>query len=289
MPAASAPCRWRSLRDSESVMSTALPPDPATAHAGAPLVGISACVRTIGSHPFHAAGDKYVVAVSHGAAALPAILPSLGDWYESADLLERMDGLLFTGSPSNVEPHLYQGAPSVPGTDHDPRRDATTLPLIRAAIEAGVPLLCICRGIQELNAALGGTLHQRIQDIPGKLDHRERPELDTPARYAPVHDVALVSGGFFARLSGASSLHVNSLHEQGIDRLADRLTVDAVAPDGIIEAVTVKDARSFAVGVQWHPEWRFWENAVSRALFAAFGDACRTREARRVAARRAVA
>ena len=270
-------------------MSASLPPEPAVAQPGAPLVGISACVRTISAHPFHAAGDKYVVAVSHGAAALPVILPSLGGWYDSGDLLGRMDGLLFTGSPSNVEPHHYQGVPSTPGTDHDPQRDATALPLIRAAIDAGVPLLCICRGIQELNAALGGTLHQNIHEIPGKLDHRERPELDTPARYAPVHDVALVPGGFFATLSGVSSLRVNSLHAQGIDRLADRLTVDATAPDGIIEAVTVKDARAFAVGVQWHPEWRFWENAVSRALFAAFGDACRARAARRLSGRGAVA
>lgn len=270
-------------------MGTSLPPDQASAHPDAPLVGISACVRTIGPHPFHAAGDKYVVAVSHGAGALPVILPSLGNWYEPANLLERVDGLLFTGSPSNVEPHLYQGTPSVPGTDHDPHRDATTLPLIRAAVETGVPLLCICRGIQELNAALGGALHQRIQEIPGKLDHRERPELETAQRYAPVHDVTLVPGGFFAGLSGATSLHVNSLHAQGIDRLADRLRVDAIAPDGIVEAVTVKDARSFAVGVQWHPEWRFWENAVSRALFTVFGDACRAHAARRKPGHRAVA
>ena len=188
---------------------------------------------------------------------------------------------MFTGSPSNVEPHLYQGAPSMPGTDHDPRRDATTLPLIRAAIETGMPLLCICRGIQELNAALGGTLHQRIHEIPGKLDHRERPELETAQRYAPAHDVVLVPGGFFASLSRATALHVNSLHEQGIDRLAEQLRVDAAAPDGIVEAVTVKDARGFALGVQWHPEWRFWENPVSRALFATFGDACRAYAARK--------
>lgn len=270
-------------------MNASLPPGQAVARPGAAVVGISACVRTIGSHPFHAAGDKYVVAVSHGAEALPVILPSLGGWYDPADLLERVDGLLFTGSPSNVEPHLYQGAPSVPGTDHDPQRDATTLPLIRAAIDAGVPLLCICRGIQELNAALGGTLHQRIQELPGRRDHRERPELETAQRYAPVHDVALVPGGFFASLSGATSLHVNSLHEQGIDRLAARLRVDATAPDGIVEAVTVRDAPGFALGVQWHPEWRFWENAVSRALFAAFGDACRTRAGRRKTEHRAVA
>lgn len=270
-------------------MGTSLPPGQARAQPGAPLVGISACVRTIGPHPFHAAGDKYVVAISHGAEALPVVLPSLGGWYDPADLLERMDGLLFTGSPSNVEPHLYQGVPSMPGTDHDPDRDATTLPLIRAAIETGVPVLCICRGIQELNAALGGTLHQRIQEIPGKLDHRENPQLETAQRYAPVHDVVLAPGGFFAGLSGATTLHVNSLHAQGIDRLADRLRVDATAPDGIVEAVTVRDARGFAVGVQWHPEWRFWENAVSRALFAAFGDACRARAARRKPGRRAVA
>lgn len=270
-------------------MGGSLPPVETAARAGAPLVGISACVRAIGPHPFHAAGDKYVVAVSHGAAAIPIVVPSLGAWYDAADLLDRVDGLLFTGSPSNVEPHLYRGPPSIAGTDHDPRRDATTLPLIRAAIDAGVPLLAICRGIQELNAALGGTLHQRIQEVPGKLDHRERPKRAVAERYAPVHPVSLVPRGFFARLSGATELRVNSLHAQGIDRLADRLRVDATAPDGIVEAVVVKDAPAFAVGVQWHPEWRFWENDVSRALFQTFGDACRARAARRNAGRQAIA
>lgn len=247
-----------------------------------PLIGVPACMRKLGEHPFHVAGDKYVRAVSEGAGALPMLIPALGDGIDIADLIARLDGLLVTGSPSNVEPHLYGGSASAPGTLHDPARDATTLPLIRAALEAGVPLLGICRGFQELNVALGGTLHQRVQDLPGHLDHREDPDSLVELQYAPAHTVRLAPGGVLSRLAeGAAELRVNSLHSQGIDRLAEGLAVEATACDGLVEGVRVAGAPAFALAVQWHPEWRFWENPLSTALFQAFGDSARQRAASR--------
>ncbi len=155
---------------------------------------------------------------------------------------------------------------------HDPARDATTLPLIRAALGRGMPLLAICRGIQELNVALGGSLHQAVQALPGRLDHRGGAGT-LAERYRPKHPVVL-SGGL-AALLGGQEIVVNSLHAQAIDRPGAELVVEARAPDGTIEAVRVADAPDFAFGVQWHPEWGYADDPASLALFAAFGDACR--------------
>ncbi len=256
-----------------------------------PVVGIPADVRQIGIHPFHAVGEKYINAVAHGSEAMPIMFPAFGagrdldSLFERIDLealIERLDGLFLPGSPSNVEPQHYDGAPFDAETMRDPQRDVTTLPLIVAAIEAGLPLFAVCRGIQELNVALGGTLHQRVHELPGMLDHREDSSLPRDAQYAPAHTVALDPDGQLARIVGATEIEVNSLHAQGIDRPAERLAVEGRAPDGLIEAVRVKDAPAFAIGVQWHPEWRVRDNPQSLALFRAFGDACRARaEARK--------
>lgn len=241
----------------------------------APVVGIPADRRILGPHPFHCVGEKYLRAVFEGAGALPFLLPVLGEELDLESVLAHVDGLLFTGSPSNVEPHHYAGAPSAPGTLHDPHRDATTLPLLRLAIERDVPVLCICRGFQELNVALGGTLHQKVQEEPGLLDHREDPEQPLEVQYAAAHALQLVAGSRFASwAAGATQLQVNSLHQQGIDRLAPGLQAEAHAPDGLVEGVSVP-GRRFVVGTQWHPEWRAMENPFSRALFGAFGEACR--------------
>ena len=235
----------------------------------------------IGAHPFHVAGDKYLRAVADGAQALPLLIPALGDGLDPAELVGRLDGLLLTGSASNVEPHRYGGPSSAAGTPHDPARDATTLPLIRAALDAGVPLLGICRGFQELNVALGGTLHQRVHEVPGLDDHREDESAPLEVQYGPAHPVRLAPGGILAGLAGALEVRVNSVHGQGIDRLAPGLAVEATAPDGLVEAVRVEHAPAFALAVQWHPEWRFWEDPLSAALFAAFGDAAAARAALR--------
>ncbi len=243
-----------------------------------PLIALSACVREIGIHPFHVVGEKYITAINDGAGGLAMILPSLADAHALDEVLARIDGLLFTGSPSNVEPHIYGGPPSAEGTHHDAQRDAHTLPLIRAAVAAGVPIFCICRGFQELNAALGGTLHQAVQEIPGRLDHREDKEQPRAAQYAPVHGLSITPGGVLARLwelAKQDEVAVNSLHAQGVDKPAPGLRVEALAPDGQIEALSGAGTAGFCLGVQWHPEWLVTENPLSMALFTAFGDAAR--------------
>jgi putative glutamine amidotransferase len=248
-----------------------------------PLIGIPACTRAIGEHPFHVCGDKYVRAVSDGAGCVPLLIPALGGTLDLDDLVGRLDGLLITGSPSNVEPHRYGGEPSEPGTLHDPARDATTLPMILAALDMGVPLLGICRGFQELNVALGGSLHQRVHEIPGYTNHREDKSAPLAVQYGPSHRVHLTPGGILAGLAnGADTVTVNSLHAQGLDRLADGLTVEARAEDGLVEAVRVTSAPAFALAVQWHPEWRFWDNPLSAALLRRFGAAAAEHAQRRL-------
>jgi putative glutamine amidotransferase len=242
-----------------------------------PLIGIPADRRMVGAHPFHMVGEKYARAVLDAAGAAPLLIPSLADELGFDELLQRLDGLLFTGSPSNVEPHLYEGAPSAPGTLHDPARDATTLPLIRKAVRAGVPVFGICRGFQEMNVAFGGTLHQKLHEVPGYLDHRDDGTQPLEVQYGPAHDVTLEPGGVLRALAVSDRIQVNSLHNQGIDRLGAELAVEARAPDGVIEAFRVRDAQRFALAVQWHPEWKVMSNPFSRALFAAFGQASRER------------
>jgi putative glutamine amidotransferase len=233
-----------------------------------PIVGIPACVRVVNDAPRHDTPARYAAAVLGGAGALPVMIPPLGE--AQVAVLDRLDGLLLPGSPSNVHPDHYAGGTSLTPDLHDPARDATTLPLIRAALARGMPLLAICRGIQELNVALGGTLHQAVHALPGRMDHRGGPG-DFAHRYRPKHTVAL--SGQLAALLGAE-VTVNSLHAQAIDRPGAGLVVEALAPDGTIEAVRVAGARGFAFGVQWHPEWGYADNPASLALFRAFGDAC---------------
>jgi putative glutamine amidotransferase len=244
---------------------------------GRPLIGIPADRRMVGDHAFHMVGEKYARAVMDAAGAVPLLIPSLAEELGFDELLERLDGLVFTGSPSNVEPHRYQGPPSEPGTLHDPARDATTLPLIRKAVGAGVPVLGICRGFQEMNVAFGGTLHQKLHELPGHLDHRDDEAQPLDIQYGPAHEVRLEPGGLLRSLTSADRIEVNSLHSQGIDRLGAELAVEARAPDGVIEAFRVREARRFALAVQWHPEWKAMANPFSRALFAAFGQASRER------------
>ena len=252
-----------------------------------PIIGIPCCLRSINERPFHTVSERYPHAVIDAAGCLPVLIPSIGPKVDCSALLDRLDGLLLTGSPSNVEPNHYGGPPSQEGTLHDPDRDATTLPLIREAVRRDLPILAICRGIQELNVALGGTLYQRIFEMPGRFNHRRRKgPMTLDERYGPAHGVALTPTGFLARVAGAAEIMVNSLHGQGIDRPAPDLFVEAVAPDGQIEAVSLPGAR-FVVGVQWHPEYKPLENPFSRALFAAFAQACHATVAGSAANRRA--
>ncbi len=245
-----------------------------------PLIGIPADRRMLGAHPFHAVGEKYIHAVEAAADAFPLLIPVLPEPLPVEEILARVDGLLFTGSPSNVEPRRYGGEPSTPGTWHDPERDATTLGLIPRAIAAGIPLLGICRGFQEMNVAFGGTLWQAVHEVPGHLDHREDKNAPLEVQYGPAHEVMLEPGSTLAGLAGQATLRVNSLHAQGVRRLGEGLAIEARAPDGLIEAFRVESAPAFALAVQWHPEWRVLDDPLSHALFAAFGTAARRRAAR---------
>jgi putative glutamine amidotransferase len=244
-----------------------------------PLIGISADRRLYGKHCFHMVAEKYIDAIAVGAGALPVLVPALGPGLDFESLIAACDGLLFTGSASNVEPHHYGGPASAPGTLHDPNRDATTLPLIPRAIAAGLPVLAICRGFQEMNVAYGGTLHQRLHEVDGFLDHREDESMPLETQYGPAHDVRLEPGGRLRSFAVQDRLEVNSLHWQGIQTLGSGLAIEARAPDGVIEAFRVADAPGFALGLQWHPEWQFEKNSFSSALFAAFGEASRRRAA----------
>jgi putative glutamine amidotransferase len=227
------------------------------------------------------AGEKYITALLDAAQALPLLIPALGRELALDDLLASVDGLLFTGSLSNVEPRHYRGEPSAPGTLHDPARDATTLPLLPRAVAAGVPVLGICRGFQEMNVAFGGTLWQEVHAQPGLAVHHEDTSAPLDTQYGPAHEVRLAEGGVLRRLSDAASIQVNSLHHQGVRELAPGARIEATAPDGLIEAFSLPHAASFALAVQWHPEWKAMDNAFSRALFAEFGRAARERAAAR--------
>ena len=238
-----------------------------------PIVGLVSDRRTFDGMPLHQANDEYVAAVRDGAGALPLLIPSTDMPLPVAEVLAAVDGLVFTGAPSNVAPSHY-GARARPGTELDELRDATTLPLLRAAIAAGKPVLAICRGFQEMNVALGGTLHQHVHELAGRLDHREpQNAVSRDAEYAPAHRVTLSPDGLLARLSGLGEAMVNSLHHQGVDRLAPRLCVEALAPDGQIEAVSMPEAKGFVLGVQWHPEWALTRSPLDRAIFQGFGRA----------------
>lgn len=246
-----------------------------------PLIGVTACARQVGQRSSHTAGDKYVRAVVAGANGLPLIIPALGELLDLDTLLDRLDGVLFTGSSSNIEPHHYSGPASDAGTLHDIARDATSLPLVRAAISAGVPVLGICRGLQEMNVALGGSLHQKVHETAGFMDHREPADEPTEVQYAQRHAVHVQPGGVLAGIGLPDQIQVNSIHGQGVARLAPGLRVEALAPDGLVEAFSVEGARAFALGVQWHPEWQVQTNPNYLAIFQAFGNACSKRAGQR--------
>lgn len=234
---------------------------------------VPACNRVLGQHPFHVAGKKYVDAVRL-AGALPLIVPSV-EPQQIDTLLDLADGILLTGSPSNVHPQLYGEPVHDSKLPLDPGRDGWTLPLIARALERGIPLLGICRGFQEANVALGGSLFQAVQEQPGKMDHRAPEGESAERQYAPAHAVQVQAGGLMERWFGpAAQLQVNSVHGQGINRLAPGLRVEALAPDGLVEAFSVEQAPAFSLCVQWHPEWLAADNPVSVTLLKAFGAAC---------------
>ncbi len=245
-----------------------------------PLVGLPTDRKQIGLHPFLAVGEKYVRAVVDGADATPVLLPAMTPPIFFDAWLQRLDGLLLTGAYSNIEPHHYGTEASWEGNLHDPVRDATTLGLIPAAVAMGLPILAICRGFQEVNVAFGGSLHQKLHEVPGLSDHRENAGDPLETQYAPAHEVHLSEGGMLAGIVGGTRTRINSLHGQGVARLGAGLLVEATAPDGVIEAFR-GTGDGFLLGVQWHAEWQVARNPFHLGIFRAFGDACRQYAARR--------
>lgn len=249
-----------------------------TALSAVPIVGVSACRRTFEVFPGHWVTEQYMEAVVETAGCGTIIVPAMANRGFSAavvgSILDRLDGLLLTGSPSNVVPDYYGAAP-FDGDLNDPDRDATVLPIVRGAVERGIPVLAICRGIQELNVAMGGTLHQKLHAVNGRIDHRSDKTRPKTGRVDPRHDISVLPGTLLHDITGETRFRVNSLHAQGIDRLAPGARVNATADDSTIEAIDFPDSAGFALGVQWHPEWTHRSDPVSTSLFASFGNAVR--------------
>ncbi len=240
-----------------------------------PLILVTADVKPVDGYDWHAAPSTYLKAVLSGANALPVILPSLGAEIDIDGVLDRVDGVLATGSRSNVNPQLYGEEATEANGPYDPDRDATTLPLLRRAIERGIPVFAICRGMQEMNVALGGTLLTEIQDMEGRADHRAPTSEDQQERFRIAHPIDIETGSQLHGVLGDEPVEVNSLHRQALGTLGKDMEVEARAEDGTIEAVSVRGAPGYVVATQWHPEFWVATDTPSRRLFQAFGDAAR--------------
>lgn len=240
-----------------------------------PVVLIPSNILENNGLPGHFVRDTYVQALLDIAGCIPLLMPVTHGKFDLESVADRIDGILLTGSPSNVCPNHYGAERVFDEKLLDLARDATTLPLIRRVIDADMPMIAICRGFQELNVAMGGSLHQKIQELPGKRDHREPQSTNLKIVYeTPAHKVKTEKGGLFEKIGLPAEFDVNSLHQQGVDRLGGGLFVEAVSDDGIIEAVSIPGKR-FVLGVQWHPEGDHYQNPTSKAIFRAFGDAVR--------------
>ncbi len=245
-----------------------------------PWVGVITDLKHIAPHRFHAAGEKYLQALTDAAGVVPVLLPLMSERIELRQWLSRLDGVFLTGAYSNVHPSHFGQTDEIPDTEHDEARDALSLGLIRAVLEAGKPLFGVCRGMQEMNVALGGVLHQNLHLTGRFQEHREDKTQPLAVQYGPAHEVALTRGGVLAGITDCERMTVNSVHTQGVAELAPGLQVEARADDGLVEAFSVPTAEAFALGVQWHPEWDVLQHPQNRALFEAFGTACRASAAK---------
>ncbi len=253
--------------------------------ASRPVIGvISNAVMINDSYAVSAAGEMNLRAVAQAAQALPMIIPALPEAVSIPDLLDACDGFVLTGGRANVHPSHYGHEETEGHMPFDPKRDGVALPLVRAAVEAGAPILGICRGFQELAVAFGATLHPEIRDLPGRMNHRMPPDGTIEEKFALRHKVRFTPGGTFARLLGATEAMTNTLHGQGVMEPGPRIDIEGRAEDETPEAIVVRDAPGFALGVQWHVEYLAWENPVGQAIYSAFGEAARARAARKLAA-----
>lgn len=250
-----------------------------------PLILVPADRRMVAPHPMHLVGEKYLSAVTDFASCEVLILPVMRERVDTDAILERVDGVMLPGSPSDIEPFWYGENAADYETTRDPDRDHVTLTLIRAAVAKKIPVLGVCRGLQEINVALGGSLHQQVHHT-GYNDHRENPELSLDAQYDLAHDVMLEIDGLLHQIYGAEQVRVNSLHGQGVKALAPGLVIEARAEDGLIEAFRGADQSAFILAVQWHPEWKPADHQFYADIFQAFGVACRHYAEQRVLSQR---
>lgn len=241
-----------------------------------PIIGIIADTHRLDSKRYVSVGQKYIEGLTAVTDLIPFILPT-NNLAQMDGILEHIDGLMLTGSPSNVHPSRYHVAPRTqeleqfePFEPFDTARDESVFAYIPACLERKIPILGICRGFQEFNVALGGTLIPAVHELDGKFDHREPDTTDRDIKHAPRHGVTFPKGGLFESWTGMASIQVNSLHRQAVDKLAAPLHIEATADDGTIEGVALKDADSFGVAVQWHPEYKSAENIFSKEFFRAF-------------------
>lgn len=255
-----------------------------------PLVGVIGNSHFIDNrYAAQVVGERNLRAISEVANAMPMMFAGAPEMTDVDELLGIVDGILLTGARANVHPSRFATEPNPMHEPYDAARDTVALAVIESCVARGIPVFGICRGMQEMNVAFGGSLHPEIRDIPGRINHR-MPRLengdihpDPSVVFADRHDVKLEPGGMFARLLGQDIIRVNSLHGQGILELGPRVIIEGVADDGTIEAIRIEGATNFAIGVQWHAEYDPQTNPVNRALFAAFGEALAQKHARRAA------
>lgn len=241
-----------------------------------PVVGIICNQYLLNDqYPVHAGGTMNSEAIANVSGCMPMMIPTDPNFVSVDELLALCDGFLFTGGRPNVHPEEYGEAPTEAHGDFDRARDEIALGLVRACVDRGQPFLGICRGFQEVNVAMGGSLHPEIRDLPGRMNHRMPPDGTLEEKFEHRHTVAFTDGGVFHNLMGSREVMTNTLHGQGIKAAGARVVVDGTAPDGTPEAIFIQDAPGFTLAVQWHPEYEAAQDPVSRPLFAAFGEATR--------------
>ena len=240
--------------------------------SGKPVIGVLSNTKVIDGKPSQEVGEKYINALMETTNCLPLVIPSsLKNNDEYIDnVINRLDGLYLTGSKSNIYPKSYGQEPKENDKPFDQLRDSVAFSLINKAIKKTVPIFGLCRGIQEMNVALGGTLHTHLHEVEGKLDHRQPKSDNLDVQYGPSHAIKILSGGKLEKILNQSEVEVSSLHGQGINKLSEKLEAEAWATDGTIEAVSLKNSDTFVLGVQWHPEYKPSKNEISLKLFSAF-------------------
>lgn len=238
-----------------------------------PVIGVIACERVVEGEPAQAVKHRYLEAVERYANAVPVVIPTNQAEANAAEIVERLDALLLTGSGSNIEPHRY-GSDRAPVAPSDRSRDGFGAALIHAAITAGKPVFGICRGLQEINVALGGTLRD-MRAEPGAKAHHAPSEADLDETFGHAHEVSVATGSVLQRYATATSLSVNSVHYQAIDRLGEGLVANATGPGGIVEAISALKTPAPVFAVQWHPEWRPDNRPHDLAFWKYLGEVAR--------------